>query len=259
MAQIIPLTALFERLSAKTKRFAEVIVFVHHYGGHKYSFKRHIQWVNELGYDAVTFNLPLSEIYDIRLRSLPFSNDWAFGLRHVWADKIETVLGHLPEKKIIYSFSSPSAAVLSVLAKRNAIDIKAWICDGGPFIDFSRGIENYLAHKNLFLLNNLPKLRRISARLVSWAMGSDRYGLEMATALSSLPPNLPILSLRAKNDPLVSVDMIEQFFALTDSTLALTKVDLLMSGHLTGFKDEPDFYKKSVGDFLSSLRTDTSG
>lgn len=252
MAQIIALNPIFERVSTPVKKFDDVIVFVHHYGGHKFSFKKHIQWVNELGYDAVTFDLPLTKIYDVRLYSLPISKSWSFGLRHVWADKIEEVLGYISEKKIIYSFSSPSASALTAIANRNAVDVTAWVCDGGPFTNFTQGIENLVSHQNPLNLNRFPQLRHTYANFLSLAAGSRHYDKDMGKALSTLPKKFPILSVRALADKLVSVDMIDQFFALSPSTLNLTKINLLNSGHLTGLKDEPDFYKKNISAFLQT-------
>lgn len=250
MAQIIPLRPLFERIAAAEKKFNEVIVFVHHYGGNKRSFRRHIEWVNELGFDAITFDLPLSQVTDVRLRALPFDKQLNFGLRYVWAQKIEQVLGAIADKKIIYSFSSPSSAALSVIAKRHAVDITALVCDGGPFVDIAGGIDNYLREFNLHNLKKYADVRRFYSKAIAWLIGVKKYDVEMAVALAELPQNFAICSIRAAKDPLVTVDMIERFFDLHKDNYALTKIDLPLSGHLTGLKDEPEIYKKLVGDFL---------
>jgi hypothetical protein len=258
MAQIIPLKPIFERLPAKTRTHGEVIVFVHHYGGHKYSFRRHMSWLNDLGYDVITFDLPLKEVFEIRPGKLPFDRLFKFGLRHVWAEKIETVLGSLSEKKILYSFSSPSASVLQVISARSAIDVNGWICDGGPFFDISGGIENYIREYNLHGLNRFQTLRKYYSKLISQIIQSKKYRADMISALHALPPNFSILSIRAEKDPLVSVDMIDDFFAHTPAGVRVEKLLLKNSGHLTGFRDEPEFYKTHAQQYLNEIASNIS-
>ena len=91
-----------------------VIVFVHFYGGVQRILKRHINLVNDLGYDAFAYNMPgfpglkLSLFYKGR-----------FGLKHLYARMLAYYLDQLPGQKIIFAFSNPSAAAIEVIYDRN--------------------------------------------------------------------------------------------------------------------------------------------
>ncbi len=71
-------------LSSPNKKYEELIVFVHFFGGNKLSMRRHVDFVNELGFDALTFNLSFDQ--NFWLRKLPVSRTKRFGLRHIWGD-----------------------------------------------------------------------------------------------------------------------------------------------------------------------------
>lgn len=270
MAKVLALDPLFETVSAKTKRFREVVVFVHHYGGNKFSFSRHIEWLNDLGFDCVTFNLPIRSFAE--LYKPPVSKDWRFGVRHIWADRIEAALGHLPQEKFIFSFSFPSVAALMAIHRRRAIDIKGWVCDGGPFKDVPHGVENLLRDtdsielampflklkplKDLFLRR--PKLRMRFAELSSFAWGLSGYDREVDKMLSELPTGFPVLSIRCDHDKLVTPDMIEKFFANKKSRADVQVLNLKHAAHLMGFREEPELYKEWVHGFLVSKATPLS-
>ena len=256
MAQIIALSPIFERRPAAVKKFREVVVIVHHYGGDKHSFSRHVDWLNELGYDVITFDLPVRSLSHIA-RSLPFNKNWDFGLRHVWADKIETVLGHLPEEKIIFSFSFSSAAALMAIGQRHAIDVKGWICEGGPFLQVDTGIFNLFSNEDLspaFLkrISNM-KIKKYFAKFAAAAIGGFGYEKNGKSQLNYLPENFPILSIRSEKDELVKPQMIDQFFNGRSQNQNFAKLELSHAGHLLGLKQEPDIYKNRVQEFLMSV------
>ena len=63
-----------EIFKAAQKRFEETIVFVPFYNGHKLAMKKHVEFVNRLGYDAVVFDLTWSFTKPISsLAYLPYS------------------------------------------------------------------------------------------------------------------------------------------------------------------------------------------
>ncbi|MCB0368686.1 MAG: hypothetical protein KDD45_04370, partial [Bdellovibrionales bacterium] len=100
-----------KRYLSKHKTFSEIIVFVHFYEGSAALIKRHVQLVNSMGFDAVAFDLlPSSSI----LRN-PLSKRKYLGIKHIWADQIESILNAIPEKKILFSFSNPSASAIEAL------------------------------------------------------------------------------------------------------------------------------------------------
>jgi hypothetical protein len=270
VAQIIALDSIYERSPAKHKKFREVIVFVHHYGGHKHSFGRHIAWVNELGFDAITFDLPQRSLST--LNEWPINKDWQLGLRHVWSDKIESVLGSLGENKFIFSFSFPSVAVLSALARRHAIDVRGWVAEGGPFAHIMMGIDNLLREENLdtvfekkatnqirsaleWSIKKIGLVRKVATEVTALAFGQLYYERDIEDDLKALPPHFPILSLRDAKDKLVYPTMIDDFFAPAEGRIDLHKHLLPEAGHLQGFSQHGDIYRQVVSAFLIERAT----
>jgi pimeloyl-ACP methyl ester carboxylesterase len=256
--QIVALEPIFEILPAKERKFQEVIVFVHHYGGHRGSFRRHMEWLNQIGYDCVTFDLPIRDVSE--LKKIPISKDWRIGLRHIWADRIEHVLGHIPQEKILFTFSYSSVAALMAINRRHAIDVKAWVCDGGPFKNIRDGIENLVAEGSLvssrwhFLRSKffINRFRKPIAWMSAWLTGSSNYDKEVDQMLNSLPKDFPILSVRCELDTLVKPEMIDEFFKAAESHTPIEKLSLQHAGHLLGFREEPEIYRPVVQKFLAA-------
>jgi len=258
VANIIALNPNFELRPSANKKFREVIVFVHNYGGDRRSFGRHMDWVNELGFDVVTFDLPLSYLRDIKAR-LPVSKSWDVGLRHVWADKIEEVLGKIPERKIIYSFSFPAVAALVAISRRHAVDVTAWICEGGPFLDVARGVQNVFVNNEGVLpippaltisLRRWPLLQKYFTRTAQFLLGASKMENDVSSYFKMLPLGFPVLSISSEADRLVTPDMVDQFFISGFRQVDLQRLVLQKSDHLLGLKDEPEIYKHTVGSFL---------
>ncbi len=252
MAEVLALEPLFERLSAREKKYQEVVVLVHHYGGHRHSFKRHADWLNDLGFDVVTFDLPFRRFTELSKR-LPLSQSWRLGIRHIWQDKIEAVLGQLKEKKFLLSFSMPSAAALAAIANRHAVDVVGCICEGGPFLHLPLAQEKLL---QFYIFKDRPRLARnpfllsVLGRLTGLAMGESRFVEDSTQTLHQLPKGFPILSLRGGRDVLVAPNMIDDFFFLGLRQIDFERVLFENAEHLTAFRDNPDLYKKIVGGFL---------
>ncbi len=238
-----------QRWPAPDRRYQEVVVFVHHYGGNRKSMRRHIQWVNELGFDAVSFNLSFNSWK--KWRSLPLTSDLRFGLRHYWAEEVAKVLNSISEKKILYSFSSPSAGAVHALAERHCSDVKAWVCDGGPFFRIFRCFYNYLSHQAG--LHN-PALK-LSLTLASYQTFPG-YGYEedMARCLKIFPRDFPVLSVRGWLDPLVPPVAIDEFFA-SQKHLDFEVLALPEGGHMDGLKNFPEEYIPRVKAFLLKQAT----
>ncbi len=254
--EIVKVRSLFEILPAKLKKFRETVVFVHHYGGNRGSSRKHVEWLNDLGYDCVTFDLPMRDISD--WSELPISKNWRFGTRHIWADKIENVLSHIPHEKIIFSFSYASAAALDAITRRNAIDIKAWVCDGGPFKHLEVGFHNLI--KNEMFINKPWRLLRSKffketmkkplGSFFTWLSGGNNYDKEVDNMLSRLPKKFPIFSVRYESDRLISLNMIEDFFKFHLNHISLEIYQLKNAAHLLGIFEEPDEYKSRIQIFL---------
>lgn len=228
---------------------------VHHYGGHKFSFKRQIEFLNGMGVDVYTFDLPYSDMR--KMRKWPVSSKGA-ALRHAWADGISRVLEAVSGPKFVYSFSSPSAAALDAMARRNFHDIRGWICDGGPFTDIVTGITN-LVHSEIFMGRPFksPRLHELFSKIVgrglAWIWGGANFDKDMRELLMKVPKDFPIISFRAENDILVYPKMIDDFFALAGTPIQ--PVLLHRSEHLQGFKQQPERYKAFLQDYVQRYAT----
>ena len=118
---------------SENKKHHVLIVLIHHLGGTPEQLKYHVAFLNQSGFDVYTYPAFLCGTGD-RWRDL-FSliKKNKIGILEIWAKELEQQLNSLPGSKVIFSFSLPSASALLVSAKRK--DIKAFISDGGPFLD----------------------------------------------------------------------------------------------------------------------------
>lgn len=232
---------------ATHRRFEEVIVFVHHFGGSPLTMTRHLKMASELGCDSVAFQLKFN---DLKLWSRPpFTRHFRFGVREVWAEQITDILNRIPGPKILFTLSSPSSAALLSMVERQCRDIKAWICDGGPFAQLSRCLWNLfkfkMVERNLFT-------RTIKVAFAHQVLGGYNYIRQSRAALAKLPPQFPILSIRSWNDQLVPMQAIEEFFALHKKlnieVLSLPEID-----HLQGLSRATDIYCSRVNGFIKRV------
>lgn len=219
------------------------MIFVHHFGGDRKTPTPHIRLVNELGFHAVSFSMSFNE--SPLVNGLVFNSEMQLGLITRWQEEIETIFNAVPYKKIAYTFSSPSASAASVLARRGARDVNAWICDGGPFLDTFTNTLRYVEQV------------KIKNKLLQWglsALGTLIYfGLDykenLYKSLEKLPQDFPVLSIRGWQDPLVPYSAIEKAFS-PHKHLDLEVLALTEGTHLDGLKKYPDEYRKRVEVFL---------
>lgn len=226
------------------KKYRETIILVHHYGGNIRALKRHQEFYNDLGFDCVGFNLSFQNIHN--LNKWPLTADFKFGPRAVWVEEIERILNAVSGPKIVVSFSFPSIAAAQAIARRWASDVKAWICEGGPFIQVWRCYWNYLKHErnvqNPMLLSTITSL---FYQLLSGAKVEE----DLQAALQKMPAGFPILNIRGWQDPLVPLSAIEGAFQETYKTNFQT-LSLPHSGHIDGLKTDTDEYTMKVSTFL---------
>lgn len=223
------------RLSrARTRSFKETIVFIHHFGGHGASTKRHQEFVNELGFDCVSFTLDCE-----------WKPSMDMTLREVWAEQLSSVLDQTPGDKIIYSFSSLSMTVPYVLVEDGRRDIRAWICDGGPFLEMFHCFQNYYTYQK-----KLTGFENYLATVIGYVViGAVGLGRKAKHWLQNFPPDFPVLSIRAGRDKLVPARAIEKFFVGAKG-LKLQRLEIPEAQHLEGLKNFPEVYKPVVKDFL---------
>ncbi len=233
---------------SKSKKFKELIFFVHFYEGSKKQLLRHIRLVNQLGFDAFAFHLQGS--HRNVLTHIPISAQGKFGMKHVYADQIEKLLNEIPGKKIIFSFSNPSASAIEAMARRQCSDTVALICDSGPTARFVQSAYNLLTSE--YQLPFLPLRWALSpAFSVGW---SPFFHKDMVEHLNTFPEGFKILSIRGWKDKLIPAKDIDEVFE-PHAQLDWSKLSLPEAEHLTGLRDFKDEYVPAVTKFLDSVAT----
>lgn len=225
-----------------------LIFFVHFFKGHKKALKRHIELANELGYDAYAFNLKDSLKEQ---QYLPYSHiSKKFGMKHALADQIEEHLNLLPEykTKIVFAFSNVAGAAIEVMARREARDIVALICDSGPGASFT--YSSYKLLQEQFKIKSLP-LKVIGTPIVMLGWSPSMHK-DITKDLQKLPDGFPVLSIRGWKDKLISPSHIDQIFEPAKN-IHWIKLALPEAEHLTGLRDFPSEYRSGLVEFLKSI------
>jgi pimeloyl-ACP methyl ester carboxylesterase len=237
-----------ELFKAKEKKSDHLIFFVHFFKGQKKNLRRHIELVNELGYDAYAFNLrtDFSDHYYV-----PYSEtSEKFGMKHALADQIEDNLDELPEykTKIMFAFSNVAGSAIEVMARRHEKDIVALVCDSGPGSAFV--YSSYKLAQEQLKIKFLPfKLLATPLIMVGWSKGMNK---DIPEDLRKLPEGFPVLSIRGWKDKLISPSHIDKIFEPCRN-LRWTKLSLPEAGHLTGLRDFPNEYRAGLTSFLAGL------
>lgn len=232
---------------APKKRFAETILFIPFYGGKKPQIRRHIDFANELGFDAVDVEI------DTRLLSFPnrvFSSHKGLGYKHVWADQVEQLLNEIPDQKIVFAFSNPSSGAIEAIGRRRAVDVKGLICDGGPTAHYWNSLVKYYTTETPL---PIAPARWAAATMMTplWSMNARAT---LNEDLTKFPQNFPILSIRGWKDHLIPPKDIDEVFE-PHLNLAWRKLSLPEAGHLNGLRDFPEEYIPPVTDFLKEIAT----
>lgn len=236
---------------APEPRFEEIVVFVHFYGGSRSTSRRHVDFVNELGFHAVTFDLSFNRT--LIPERIPWDSRLKVGYIHVWKEEIQNVLNHVPGRKILFGFSNPSGAMILAAAARGAVDIAALICDGGPFLN---GFKILMATAQSDS-KHFPWPKKLAIVFCNQMIFGRSYSAEVTAALQRIPAALPILSIRSWKDQLVPYSAIEDYFALGPH-LNLQVLGLTEAEHLEGLKRHPDEYRPRARRFLESVATPIS-
>lgn len=235
-----------EYFRSQQRKYSEVVFFVHFFGGSKKALKRHIDFVNELGFDAFAFNL--AKKFDIL--HPPVASNGKFGLKHVYALEIETLLNQIPEKKIVFAFSNLAASAIEAMARRNCQDTVALICDSGPSGKFIQSAYNLYTYELKTSL--LPW--RLAKTALMWPMWSLYLHQDVHPDLDQFPEKFRVLSIRGWKDKLIAPDHIDEIFD-PHPRLQWQKLNLPEAGHLVGLRDYPQDYKPIVQKFLAEVAT----
>jgi hypothetical protein len=232
---------------ANKKKYRETVVMVPFYGAKKSSLKRHIDFVNELGYDCAVFRLKfrLNE-FDGTL----FSSQSELGVKHIWADQVEGLLNALPGNKIIYAFSNPCASAIEAVSRRHAADITGLVCDSGPASDLFKSMLSYYQYEEPIASFPLRLAKSIAMSLI-W---SPNFKAAVHADLANLPAGFKILSIRGWKDKIISAQDIDKVFD-PFGAIDWQRLSLPQAGHLNGLRDFSEEYIPAVKDFLRSIST----
>lgn len=234
---------------ARNKKYEELIFFVHFYHGNKKQLLRHIKFVNELGFDAFAFHLQGTHKDLISWRPL-ISTKGVVGTKHVYADQVETLLNLIPGKKIIFSFSNPTASAIEAMARRHCSDTPALICDSGPSARFFESAYNLATYE--YKIKPLPlKVALLPILSLGW---SPYFHKDLQKDLNTFPEGFKILSIRGWKDKLIPPRHIDEVFE-PHPQLEWTKLSLPEAEHLTGLRDFKEEYKTAVSKFLQNVAT----
>lgn len=237
---------------ATAKKFKETVILVPFFGAERSNLKRHIEFLNELGYDCAAFELKDAwiEVPGSLLQQRNQILQGQFGLKHTWTEQLEEVLDVIPGPKILYSFSNPSASAIEATAKRKAKDITGMICDGGPSGRLWHSMMNFFTHEQP--LRAYPF--KLAAATVTALLWHPRFLAVIHDDLAQFPKGFRLLSIRGWKDKLISPKMIDMVFD-PHKQIEWQKLSIPEGGHLNGLKDFPDQYKPPVTQFLKEIST----
>lgn len=231
---------------SKNKRYEELVFFVHFYEGTKRQIIRHIKLVNDLGFDAFAFHLHGNH-KDV-LKHFPISPHLKFGVKHIYADQIEKLLNEIPGRKIIFSFSNPTASAIEAMARRHCSDTVALICDSGPTARFLPSAYNLFGYEYQ-IKSTLLKLALTPVMSLGW---SPLLHKDIHAQLDAFPAGFKILSIRGWKDKLIPPTHIDEVFE-PHKNLEWSKLSLPEAEHLTGLRDFRSEYIPGVERFLKSV------
>lgn len=227
------------------KQYQDVVFFVHFYEGSKQQLKKHVDLVNQLGFDAFAFNL----IDKSALLTNPLSRKKIPGIKHIWADQIGDLLNLIPQKKIIFSFSNPSSSAIEAMAERNNLDTVALICDSGPSDKFLTSVFQLFTH-----LRKDGILSGLTKTIVTPLIWSPYLHQDMHQHLEKFPKGFKVLSIRGWKDMLIPPNHIDAVFE-KHANIDWRKLSLPKAGHLNGLKDFKEDYQAGLEPFLKEVGT----
>lgn len=229
---------------APQKKFQELIFFIHFFGGSKKNLQKHIDLVNHLGFDAFAFDLQGR----LSWTKWPWAKNRKFGWKHVYADQIEMLLHDIPGKKIVFSFSNPSASAIEAIKRLGFKDIQALICDSGPALHLPRSIYNLYCRDQVY-----PKpINWLVAPALAF-FWDGQYRFDLSKDLRKFPSSLPVLSIRGWKDQVIPPKDIDQIFE--GHLFNWQKMALPEAQHLNGLKDFEEEYTAGLKRFLDQVVT----
>lgn len=237
-----------EMFEPSNQKFEEVVIFVHYYGGHKKNLKKHIQFVNDLGFRAFVFNL-FPQPFKGSSSILKNPRFYFSRLGQRWIQEISEVVKLIPDKKIFFCFSFSCNTISLLLPKIS--QVQAVVFDGGPFAQPFKNSWLYLSHQE--------RVHNIFLRFLTVFFWILLFGLlnlksKIKKSLSQLPQGFPVLSFQGLSDKLVPPSSIQNILH-PQTHLNLTEVQLEKTQHLQGIKSQSDVYQNHLKNFLLKVAT----
>ncbi len=241
---------------SKKKSNDTLIFFCHFFQGHKKALKRHVEFVNQIGFDAYAFNLndsPKNHYY------VPYSErSHKFGMKHALADQIEDhvdlLMDSFPNRKIvIFAFSNVAGCAIEAMARRfkgkDWHKVVALIADSGPGAQFF--YSSYKLLEQQMNVTSLP-LKILGTPFVAYGW-SPSLNKDIVQDLNDFPEGFPVLSIRGWKDQLIAPKHIDKIFDAVPK-IQWQKLSLTEAQHLTGLRDFPQEYQPPVQAFLEALQ-----
>jgi pimeloyl-ACP methyl ester carboxylesterase len=235
-----------ELFRAPEKKFNETMVLVPFFGGTKSMLRRHVDFLNKIGYDVVAFTLKNLEYTSPKFTL--FSANQLLGVKHIWADQVEAILNQIPGNKILFAFSNPSASAIEAIVRRNATDVTGLVCDSGPSGHLLSSMYNYFSHYSPIKLIPLRALAALAMTL-SW---SPQFHSIVHGDLEKIPDGFKILSIRGWKDNIIPAHDIDKVFE-PHLNVDWQRLSLPQAGHLNGLKDFAEEYETPVAEFLKGI------
>ncbi len=230
------------RHSAKETKFKPTVIFVHHmWGSHKTCW-RHFRYLNDKGFNCISFDLLMGSSHT-KYQYHPEMKYIYKGVFYIWTRQIRTILDSIEGPKIVYSFSGPSLSALWACQGRD--DIVKVICDGGPFHDLYENTKNFFYYE----IGIKNKTLNAIASFFGTAIWGYKPLRKLHQVLSFWPSNIPILSIRGRQDNIVNIESIRAVFD-PHPKLDLTVLELQHGKHLDGIRDYPEEYCKTMYPFI---------
>ena len=232
------------------KKYKETVVFVHHMWGNHRTPSRHYKYLNEKGFDCVSFDLVMGSDKK-KFHYHPLLKYFHKGVFYIWTRQIRSILNEIDGDKIIYAFSGPSLSAFWAADKRT--DIKKVICDGGPFHNVYENTKNFFYYEIGIKNETLNSLLAYLGALI-WGYKPLR---KLHKVLRAWRPHVPILSIRGCRDNIVDIDTIRGVFA-PHAHLNLKTMEIPQGKHLDGLRDFPEQYRKQLFPFITKNFNDLS-
>ncbi len=231
------------------QKFKEVIIFTHHYGGHKKQLRRHIHFVNQIGFKAFAFNL-FPQPFHGSFELLKQPRFYLSPLQVQWEKQISDILKFFHnEPKVFFSFSFSCNVISQIISK--VPNVRAVIFDGGPFAQLFQNPWKYLSYQEV--ISN-PILRALAIIPWNFFCGSYLLKFKIHRSMKKWSKNFPVLSYQAVQDKLVSPEAINTLLK-KHTHLKTQVVTLAQVQHLQGMKFQTEEYQRTLKDFLTQNTT----